>query len=309
MTIKSERWEAVDFSLFVAEKMITEYNFVDTNLKWGRRGRMKKHPSKKNRDKAWKRFSKKMTSFAAFVLCATAFCIVIKYWYAENKALDTPDSNTRFGQAPYKIVVDAGHGGDDPGACGVIEEKNMTTATAEALWKWLEQDENYIPLGSRASFDTNATPMERAETASMQEADLLISIHGNSTANDQTVTGFECYPAVPGRTWHEESLTFARLLAAGMKEAGANLRGYGGVRYIYYTDDNQKQIAEVTHTEVREERSFTILEDVNCPAVLVEQCFVTSAEDVERFGNTKGCETAARIYYEAICAFFDTKPL
>ena len=73
--------------------------------------------------------------------------------------------------------------------------------------------------------------------------------------------------------------------------------------------NDQKQLVESTHTEVRAERSFTLLEDVNCPVVLAEQCFVTNADDVERFGSEQGCKRTARIYYEAICAYFGTTPL
>lgn len=84
--------------------------------------------------------------------------------------------------------------------------------------------------------------------------------------------------------------------------------GHGGIRYIYYQGE-VKQLVESTHTEVRDERSFTLLEDVNCPAVLAEQCFVTSEEDVAQFGSEEGCKTVARTYYEAICAYFGTHPL
>ena len=77
--------------------------------------------------------------------------------------------------------------------------------------------------------------------------------------------------------------------------------------YIVYQGE-VKQLVESTHTEVRDERSFTLLEDVNCPAVLAEQCFVTSEEDVAQFGSEEGCKKAARIYYEAICEYFGTQP-
>ena len=115
-------------------------------------------------------------------------------------------------------------------------------------------------------------------------------------------------PSVPGRTWHQESYYFAQQLAQGMGAAGARLRGHSGIRYIYYQGE-AKQLVESTYTEVRGERSFTLLEDVNCPAVLAEQCFVTSEEDVARFGSEDGCKAVARIYYEAICAYFGTQPL
>ena len=206
------------------------------------------------------------------------------------------------------MVIDAGHGGADPGARGVVEEKNMTAATAAELIRLLQKDANYIPLQTRDSYDETSTPAQRAARASEQSPQLLLSIHGNSAANGSTASGFECYPSVPGRTWHQESFYFAQLLAEGMQASGAALRGHGGVRYIYYLENDQKQLVESTHTEIREERSFTLLEDVNCPAVLAEQCFVTNEADAARFGSEEGCKKAARIYYKAICEYFGTQP-
>ena len=117
------------------------------------------------------------------------------------------------GDPPYRVAIDAGHGGSDPGARGVVEEIQVTAATAAALLQWLEQDPNYIPLQIRESFEVTATPAQRAAAASAHSPQLLLSIHGNSAANGSTASGFECYPAVPGRTWHQESFYFARRLA------------------------------------------------------------------------------------------------
>lgn len=224
-------------------------------------------------------------------------------------SVSVEDFRPVVGDPPYRVAIDAGHGGSDPGARGVVEEKQVTAATAAALLQWLEEDSNYIPLQTRESFDATATPAQRAAAASAQSPQLLLSIHGNSAANGSTAAGFECYPAVPGRTWHQESFYFAKLLAGGMQSIGARLRGRGGVRYIYYLENDQKQLVENTYTQVRPERSFTLLEDVDCPAVLAEQCFVTNDEDVEHFGSEQGCKAVARIYYEAICAYFGTEPL
>ena len=137
----------------------------------------------------------------------------------------------QVGDPPYRVVIDAGHGGADPGARGVVEEKNMTAATAAELIRLLQQDANFIPLQTRNSFDETATPAQRAARTSEQSPQLLLSIHGNSAANGSTASGFECYPSVPGRTWHQESFYFAQLLAEGMQASGAALRGHGGVRY------------------------------------------------------------------------------
>lgn len=178
------------------------------------------------------------------------------------------------------------------GAQGVVQESQMTAATAAALTALLEKDPHYIPLNTRESYTTTAKPAERAEYTNQQSPQLLLSIHGNSAPAGVEASGFECYPAVPGRTWHRESLYFARLLAEQMQGAGAVLRGQGGVRYIYYQGQT-KHMVEASCTDVRSELSFTILEATGCPAVLSEQCFVTSAEDVARFGDEEGCRRAA----------------
>lgn len=210
------------------------------------------------------------------------------------------------GDPPYIIAVDAGHGGSDTGAIGVIEERQMTTATAQLLTGLLEADENYIPVQTRASYDTTAQPSERVARANEQNADLILSIHGNSAGSD--AYGFECFPITPGRAWHEESMYFARLIAAGMAQAGHRLRGNGGVRYIYYDENNEKQLVETSDRSVHTEVTFAMLEYAECPSVLVEQCFVTNEDDVARFGDEEGCALSARIYYEAICAYFGTVP-
>lgn len=252
-----------------------------------------------------------------FVFAVLMLCFGLFLWKAAlelnapaEPAVSASEDDFRpvVGDPPYRVAIDAGHGGSDPGARGVVEEKQITAATAAALLQWLEQDPNYIPLQTRESFDETATPAQRAAAASAQNPQLLLSIHGNSAPEGSAAAGFECYPSVPGRTWHQESYYFAQQLAQGMQAAGAKLRGHGGIRYIYYQGE-VKQLVESTHTEVRDERSFTLLEDVNCPAVLAEQCFVTSEEDIAQFGSEEGCKTVARAYYEAICAYFGKQPL
>lgn len=263
-----------------------------------------------------KRKAARSFSFAhalVLILCFFCVCLGIYLWakaFTIGQSPGTTEDEFRpvIGEPPYRIAVDAGHGGSDPGARGVVEEKEMTAATAQALCDWLDADPNFIPLMTRERYDVTAKPAQRVETANAQSPDLLLSIHGNSAPDGSGASGFECYPTVPGRTYHLESYYFAKQLAASMQAAGARLRGRGGIRYIYYQGD-VKQLVESSHQEVRDERSFTILEDVDCPAVLAEQCFVTSETDVAQFGSADGCKRTARAYYEAICAYFETTPL
>ena len=195
------------------------------------------------------------------LVCVVCFSAAFFLWKAALSGFGRNESGEEpfrpvVGDPPYRVCIDAGHGGSDPGARGVVEEKEMTAQTSEALLALLEADPNYIPLRSRESYDVTAKPSERAEAINAQSPQLLLSIHGNSAPEGSTAAGFECYPSVPGRTWHQESYYFAQQLAQGMQAAGAKLRGHGGIRYIYYQGE-VKQLVESTHTEVRDERSFT----------------------------------------------------
>ena len=244
---------------------------------------MAKHSVQRKRKKRGNSFS--FGRAVVLVLCFIGVSFGLYLWQSAfsigqtTPTVDDDDFRPTIGEPPYRIVIDAGHGGSDPGARGVVQESEMTAATAEALNAWLERDPNYIPLTTRESYDSTAKPAERAAAANAQVPDLLLSIHGNSAPEGSSAAGFECYPAVPGRAYHQESYYFAKQLAGAMQAAGASLRGRGGIRYIYYQGE-VKQLVESSHKEVRVERSFTILEDVNCPAVLAEQCFVTSDTDV-----------------------------
>ena len=161
----------------------------------------------------------KIRSFCFF--CAVGIWFGSSLWHAAltlqtvqpAESIAGEEFRPQVGDPPYRVVIDAGHGGADPGARGVIEEKDMTAATASELIRLLQQDSNFIPLQTRDSFDETATPAQRAARADEQAPQLLLSIHGNSAANGSTASGFECYPAVPGRTWHQESFYFAQLLA------------------------------------------------------------------------------------------------
>ncbi len=213
---------------------------------------------------------------------------------------------------PYTIAIDAGHGGTDIGAEGVINEIQLTEATIGYLEGWLTQDENYTPVRTHAA-DTFSKNTERAAAANSAGASLLLSVHGNSDPYSSDSYGLECYPQPPGRTHHEDSLRLAHLIADKFGAAGQRLRGNAGVRYIYYAGDDEsgyeKQVVEESDSTVYSEQTFGLLEKTDCPAVLVEQCFVTSEADVAAWGTDDGCRRAARLYYEAICEYFGTEPL
>lgn len=143
---------------------------------------MAKHSVQRKRKKRGNGFS--FGSAVVLVLCFIGVSFGLYLWQSAfsigqtSPTVDDDDFRPTIGEPPYRIIIDAGHGGSDPGARGVVQESEMTAATAEALSAWLERDPNYIPLTTRESYGSTAKPAERAAAANAQDPDLLLSIHG-----------------------------------------------------------------------------------------------------------------------------------
>lgn len=209
----------------------------------------------------------------------------------------------------YRVAIDPGHGGSDHGSTGIsFMEDEMTWETANLLLELLEKDSRFDPFLTMTQEQMDdpynrVKPSQRGQFASEQNAELLISIHGNSDSREDT-SGFECFPVPPGRDYHEESQRLGELIAAQFEEDGQRLRGINGVRYLYYDENDNKVIVESGSDHMQGTPTFTLLETCGCPAVLVEQCFITSREDTLRYGGNEGCARAAALYYQAILDYY-----
>ncbi|NCC15850.1 MAG: N-acetylmuramoyl-L-alanine amidase [Clostridia bacterium] len=210
---------------------------------------------------------------------------------------------------PYMVGLDAGHGGIDTGAVGIIQEVELTERTTAKLTKLLKEDGRFrVVLSRDAGEDKSIT--DRNKLFQRAKPDLVLSIHANS-GEEASAFGFECYPSPPGKTNYEKSLVFAQYIAKEMEAVGARLRGTDGVRFGYYVPDaagnTTKLLLDSTDTQIYDYDTFGMLKNMNCPAVLVEQCFVTNQQDVDEFGTEEGCQKAAEAYYQAICRYLEEK--
>jgi N-acetylmuramoyl-L-alanine amidase len=86
-----------------------------------------------------------------------------------------------------KVVIDAGHGGHDPGTHGLkYKEKDIALAIALKVGKYIEQNVPGVQVYYTRKDDSYIALDKRADVANKEDADLFISIHVNSIPNNTT---------------------------------------------------------------------------------------------------------------------------
>lgn len=112
---------------------------------------------------------------------------------AVEPPVQTPQGNFRA-----FVVVDAGHGGNDPGAIGTrgVREKDVTLAVSQYLARYLQDDRLQVVLTRQEDLEVLLQP--RVDVANLRHADLFVSIHCNSMPpNNAGVRGLETYYTNP----------------------------------------------------------------------------------------------------------------
>lgn len=117
--------------------------------------------------------------------------LIIDVKYPEPGAVPSPGTDGN-GNKIYKVVIDAGHGGKDPGAISVTkrQEKEFNLAVALKIKALLDQEPRIQPYMTRSN-DTFVELADRATFANDLGADLFLSIHANSYRAE--ITGTETY--------------------------------------------------------------------------------------------------------------------
>lgn len=152
-----------------------------------------------------------------------------------------------------KQLIDAGHGGDDPGAVGLTKKKEKDFALTMALKieERLKSDKKVTPVLTRNN-DTFVELKERVKIAKKQKVDSFISIHANSSGKVGSATGTETLYT------REESKPLATIIhkhliaATGLKDRG--------VKY----------------------QNIHVTRETNMPAILLEVGFINHPDDEKK---------------------------
>lgn len=174
------------------------------------------------------------------------------------------------------IVIDAGHGGIDPGThLEGITEKHINLNIAQYLADYLnDKDIEVIMTRTDDSLyqnDRNKDIIHRVEVANQSQADLMISIHVNSFATAEVFGG---------QVFYSRHSNEGKKLATKIQE-----------KLIEIQPENRRKTASAP---------YYILKKTNITAVLVETGFITNPQDRKRLTSSKGQKKTAKAIGEGI---------
>lgn len=223
------------------------------------------------------------------------------------------------------IAVDAGHGGDDPGAIGKngTREKDVVLAIAKAL----AQQINAEP-GMRAVLTRNGdyfVPLrERMQRARAQQADLFVSVHADSVV-DRHVDGSSVYILSQRGASDEAARWLAERENASDLIGGVSLDDKDGVLASVLLDLSQSaallasetaaesvlreltQVGEVRKHQVQQAR-FMVLKSPDIPSMLVETAYISNPEEEQRLCSPTHQAKLAAAIHQGVHDYFYANP-
>lgn len=208
------------------------------------------------------------------------------------------------------VVIDAGHGGKDPGAVGrKAKEKDITLSVAKMTGDYIKKNLPDVNVYYTRSSDVFVSLIRRAQIANEKNADLFISIHCNANASTQP-NGVETF--VMGEHRNAANLEVAKLENASIMYEDNAQEDYGGFNpnsteaYIMLNffqseyknasldlaERIQEQLVKRVGRKDRgvQQAGFLVLYKTAMPSVLVEIGFLSNPAE-ENFLNSKDGQT------------------
>ncbi len=220
------------------------------------------------------------------------------------------------------IVLDAGHGGHDPGAVGPrgTKEKDINLAIVLQLEKVFKKDKNYKVILTRDD-DTFIPLVERANIANKNKADLFISVHCNANLN-RNASGFEVYflsehasdsEAISTETL-ENSVVALEDKSDEKKTVLQNMLWSMVVNeYINESSELSSFIAAEASGRLKvpnrglKQANFYVLRGTQMPSVLVETSYISNYTEESKLNTGSFQKSAADSIYEGVKKYYARK--
>jgi N-acetylmuramoyl-L-alanine amidase len=225
---------------------------------------------------------------------------------------------------PYTLVIDAGHGGKDPGAMrNGAKEKNINLAVALAFGKLVQQNCKNVKVVYTRKTDVFVGLHERANIANRAKADLFISIHTNATDAKNGPQGTQTYTL--GMHNAAANLEVAKrensviTLESNYKEKYDNFDPNSSESYIIFefmqdkNMENSVKFAGLIQKQFRNtakrvdkgvhQAGLLVLRETSMPGVLVELGFINNRSEAAYLTSTSGVNALAKSLYNAFVAY------
>ena len=220
------------------------------------------------------------------------------------------------------ILIDAGHGGEDPGAVGRNKslEKNVNLAIAKKLVGLINKNKDFNAVLSRSG-DYYVPLTKRLTIAQEQNVSMFISIHADSVESI-SAKGASVY------TLSEKGSNSK--LARQLEESQNVVDQFGGVETVidndqflkniltdYSRKDKEKQSFQLAqeiiselgkvgpiHKKIPQKANFVVLKSPSIPSVLVETAFISNPTQEKRLTNKNQQQKIAQSIYKGIVSFY-----
>ncbi|PVZ89096.1 N-acetylmuramoyl-L-alanine amidase AmiB [Serratia sp. S1B] len=228
------------------------------------------------------------------------------------------------------VAIDAGHGGQDPGAIGPngLKEKNVTIAIAQRLRALLEADPLFKPVMTRNG-DYFISVMGRSDVARQQAANVLVSIHADAAPN-RSASGASVWVLSNRRAnsemagWLEQHEKQSELLGGAgdllanskadpyLSQAVLDLQ-FGHSQRVGYDVAvmvlKQLQNVGAIHKRRPEHASLGVLRSPDIPSLLVETGFISNHTEERLLGSGAYQDKIARAIHNGLRNYFLAHPL
>ena len=230
----------------------------------------------------------------------------------------------------FTLVIDAGHGGRDDGACGAIsKEKDLTLKYALAFGKLVERECPDVRVIYTRKTDVFVELKERAAIANRAKADLFMSIHINAMPGRKIARGFQTYTLGKGSSGNGMStnLEVAKrensviLLEDNYKQS---YQGFdpdspeSNIMFEFVQDRNMEQsvnLAKLLQRNVcavtgridggAHQANLAVLRLSSMPGCLIELGFITTPDEEALLNTASRVDDIARSIYQAFAQYKD----
>lgn len=224
----------------------------------------------------------------------------------------------------FKVVIDAGHGGKDPGCIGAnTREKDIALDVALKTGKLISNNCPKVKVIYTRSTDVFVELYRRAQIANDNHADLFISFHCNANDN-HSANGIETF--VMGLHKSEANQAVARAENSAMLKEANYRDNYDGfdptspeaaIAFSLYSsaylqnsillaDKVQKNLVGTMKLADRgvKQAGFWVLYKVSMPSILIEMGFLSNPKDEKYLSNEQNREAVAESIFRAFSAYY-----